>query len=159
VELTNEFATDLCFEGAKENLQDQVYLLGNQFHRLWRLNKRGVTVAICDSPLGIGIPYIRQRQPAYVEQYVALVKALYDEFPNVNIMVERDIYAEGGFKGNKKPRHNGFLLDLDRQIREVANPIFTVPYTLDAGQKVFDYVLPAVEAYMGQLAEEKKRES
>ena len=157
VELTNEFATDLCFEQAKGNLKDQIYLLGNQWHRLWRLDQLGVDVAICDSPLGIGIPYLRKRKPTYYDQYVVLVNALYDEYANVNVMVNRDIYATGGFKGNKVGKNSGYLQDLDRQIKEVANPIFSVTYGLDAGQKVFEYVLPAVEAYMGQQAERKNQ--
>lgn len=148
VELTNEFATELCFERSKENLKDQVYLLGNQWHRLWRLEQIGVDVAISDSPLGIGIPYMRKHKPAYAEKYVDLVKALYDEHLNTNIMVERDIYAEGGFKGNSKKNRSGYVHDLDRQIREVACPPFTVTYGLDAGQKVFEYVKPMVVTYM-----------
>jgi hypothetical protein len=156
VELTNEFATELCFERAKENLEDQIYLLGQQWHRLWRLDKLGVDVAVCDAPLGIGIPHIRKRKPAYFEKYEALVKALYDEYPNVNILIDRDVYAVGGFKGNKPGKANAWLHDLDRQIREVANPIKTVLYSLTAGQEVFDYVLPAVEGYMGSKAEHAK---
>ena len=148
VELTGEFATDLCFERAKDNLKDQIYLLGNQWHRLWRLDKTGVDVAISDSPIGIGIPYLRKNKPAYYEQYVALVKALYEEYLTTNIMVERDIYAEGGFKGNKVGKNSGWLMDLDRQIREVANPIYTVPFGLTAGTKVCGYVEEIVEAYM-----------
>jgi len=42
LELVTEFATDLCFEQARENLKNQVYLLGNQYHRLWRLQQIGV---------------------------------------------------------------------------------------------------------------------
>jgi hypothetical protein len=149
VELVNEFATDLCFERAKENLKDQVYLLGNQWHRLWRFEQVGVDVAISDSPIGIGIPYIRKRKPAYFDQYVALVKSLYNEHLNTNIFVERDIYATGGFKGNSPAKNNsGFLRDLDRQIKEIAEPLYTVTYNLGAGQEVFDYVKPMVESYL-----------
>jgi hypothetical protein len=150
VELTNEFATELCFERSKENLKDQVYLLGNQWHRLWRLEQIGVDVAISDSPLGIGIPYIQRARVDYADKYIDLVKALYNQYLNTNIMVERDVYAEGGFKGNSKKKNGNYLLDLDRQIRDVAHPPFTVTYTLDAGQKVFEYVEPMVEAYMEQ---------
>ena len=148
VELVNEFATDLCFERAKENLKDQVYLLGNQWHRLWRFEQIGVDVAISDSPIGIGIPYIQRRKPAYYEQYVALVKSLYNEHLNTNIFVERDIYATGGFKGNRPAKYSGYLQDLDRQIKQVADPVFTVTYSLGAGQTVFEHVKPMVAAYI-----------
>jgi len=152
VELTNEFATDLCFEQAKANLKDQIYLLGNQWHRLWRLEQLGVDVAVCDSPLGIGIPYIRQRKPDYYDEYVALVKKLYDQFPTTNIMINRDIYAVGGFKGNKKSTYSPYLEDLDRQIRQVANPIKTVTFGPNAIQAVVDYVAPMVLEYMKGVA-------
>jgi hypothetical protein len=122
--------------------------LGNQWHRLWRLEQIGVDVAISDSPLGIGIPYIRRDKLNYADKYIDLVKALYNQYLSANIMVERDIYASGGYKGNSKKNRSGYVLDLDRQIREVATPPFTVTYGLDAGQKVFEYVKPMVVSYM-----------
>ena len=159
VELVGEFAKDLCFEDAKSNLQDQVYLLGQQWHRIWRLDQRGVDVAISDSPLGIGIPYIRKRKPDYYDQYVALVHALYNEYLTSNIFVERDVYAHSGYKG--KTKHGAYapwLQDLDRQIREVANPIHTVQFnSMDVGHSLFTYVLPMVLGYMSSKAEEANR--
>jgi hypothetical protein len=149
-ELTNEFATELCFERAKDNLKDQVYLLGNQFHRLWRLEQLGVDVAISDSPLGSGIGHMKAKgKPTFFHEYEALTKKLADEFLNTHIFLERDIYAEGGFKGNKATGKNaGWLRNLDTQIRQVADPVKVVTYGPQAIEEVFKYVVPMVTDYL-----------
>jgi len=148
VELTNEFATELCFENAKENLKDQVYLLGNQWHRLWRLDKRAVQVAICDSPLGLGIAHLQQDKPRYYDEFVQLVLGMQHEYPTVDIFLQRDIYAEGGFKGNKPRTGSGWIHDLDARIlavmRRSCSHIVEVPYSTVAADYIFQHVLPYV---------------
>jgi len=148
VELTNEFATDLCFERAKENLKDQVYLLGNQWHRLWRLEQLRVDVAICDSPLSLGTAYQRVDNLLYQVELEALSQQLGQVYQTINIMVHRDIYAEGGFKGNKKKRNEIWLNQLDQKIHKLSRCEYSLTYTRQAGGAVAAYVLPRVVDYM-----------
>lgn len=149
VELTNEFATDLCFEQAKENLKDQVYLLGNQWHRLWRFDKIGVDVAICDSPIGMGSAYRREDDVPYQPEYDELAKKLRFQYPTLDIMIDRDIYAEGGFKGNSKKRHNVWINSLDKRIVKLARPDYTVMFAKDeTGAEVAEYCIPRVRDYL-----------
>lgn len=119
VELVGEFATDLCFEQAKENLKDQVYLAGNQWHRLWRLSQLNVEVAVSDSPIMLGYAYCQLQETPYTEELKALKLKLMEQHRNYNILVERDIYSEGGFKGNKKKKNNKYLHTIDSYIRKI----------------------------------------
>jgi hypothetical protein len=151
VELTNEFATELCFEGAKENLKDPVYLMGNQWHRLWRLERLKVDVAVCDSPIGMGTAYDKDIDAKYATEYMTLVYKLRHIYPAIDIMIDRDIYAEGGFKGNSKKRHNVWINSLDKRIAKLANADCTVLYSKDsAGAEVAEFCIPRVRKYIVQ---------
>jgi hypothetical protein len=149
VELTNEFATELCFEQAKDNLKDQVYLLGNQWHRLWRLSRTGVDVAVCDSPIGIGLAYLHNDEVAYQCEYDQLADKLRHVYPTINILIDRDIYAEGGFKGNTKKRNLNWLNQLDKKIAKIAQAKFNVMFNRDStGAEVAEFVIPKVREYL-----------
>jgi cytidylate kinase len=149
-ELVGEFATDLCFEQAKENLHDQIYLLGNQWHRLWRLDKIGVDLAISDSPIGLGVCYKEKADmpPGAYEKFVALSQSLRQGFPTIDIMIDRDVYAVGGFKGNSKKRNMNWLNQLDKRIAKEAQAEKTVMFTHQAGWFVYEYIFPKVIEYM-----------
>ena len=151
VELTNEFATELCFEQAKENLKDQVYLLGNQWHRLWRLSKTGVDVAVCDSPIGMGSAYHKEEVP-YQDAYDELANKLRFQYPTIDIMIDRDIYSEGGFKGNTKKRNLNWLNQLDKKIATFARASLNVMFTKDGGTggEVAEYCIPRVRKYLAE---------
>jgi hypothetical protein len=131
VELTNEFATELCFEGAKENLK--------------------VDVAVCDSPIGMGTAYDKDIDAKYATEYMTLVYKLRHIYPAIDIMIDRDIYAEGGFKGNSKKRHNVWINSLDKRIAKLANADCTVLYSKDsAGAEVAEFCIPRVRKYIVQ---------
>ena len=153
VELTNEFATELCFEQAKANLKDYPYLLGNQWHRIWRLEQLKVDVAISDSPIGLGVAHLENTivdgyWKDVMPHYIELSQALRRAHKRIDIMVDRDVYAEGGFKGNSKKRHTNWLNQIDRRIANEAGAEFSVLFDMQAGQKVFEYVTPIVKEYM-----------
>ena len=147
IEMTGEFATEICFEQAKSNLQDPVYLLGNQWHRLWRLSQIGVEVAISDSPLGLVFAYLKEDY-AQRKSYKALVEDLMCVYPSVDIFIHRDIYAEGGFKGNKKGRNNGWLRNLDKRIMSLSDYEFSVTFGCDNEMAITEYVEEQVKAHL-----------
>jgi hypothetical protein len=117
LELITEFATDLCFEQARENLKDQLYLLGNQNHRLWRANKVGVQVVITDAPIGLNTIYGLMYKQPYLSEMNALLECLDQEHNNTHILMHRDPKAEGGFKGGSKKKDSWFVQRFDELLK------------------------------------------
>ena len=57
VELVGEYAKELIYEQSLVNIHDQLYLFAEQSHRLRRLARSGIEIAVCDSPLMLNIIY------------------------------------------------------------------------------------------------------
>jgi len=55
-EYVPEFAKDLTWEERSKTLQNQIYLFGKQYHRMWRLFDQ-VDVIITDAPFILGLVY------------------------------------------------------------------------------------------------------
>lgn len=86
VEYITEFAKDKTWEHNTKALEDQVYMLGKSYHKLF-ICKDQVDVIILDSPLLLDILY--NHDPLLGENFNQLVKTLYDSFDNVNFFVNR----------------------------------------------------------------------
>lgn len=90
VELVTEFAKDLVWEERNKALKNQVYILGEQVHRLERL--RGVVdYVVTDSPIILGQIY-NQEPSRYFDDFSL---ELFNTFDNINVWVERSDYGYG----------------------------------------------------------------
>ena len=87
VELVAEFAKDLVWEGATRNLADQLYLLGNQAHRLWRCAKSGVEIAVTDSPLLMSHSLMYGKANSI--DFDIVVEEEFDRYDNLNFLLHR----------------------------------------------------------------------
>jgi hypothetical protein len=83
-EIAGEFAKDLTWARRFDTLADQLYVLGKQHHRIFRL-VRDCDVIISDSPVLMQLAYC-QEYPAFYHQSVAWA---FDRFRNVNFFLER----------------------------------------------------------------------
>lgn len=91
-EQTLEYAKDRVWEGSYSTMDDQIYMFGKQYHRVWRLNHK-VQVIISDSPLILSIHYAKF-QSKYFENFVI---EQFKAFNNVTYFIERDTeYNENG---------------------------------------------------------------
>lgn len=94
VELVTEFAKDLVWDRS-DALHDQVFVFANQYHRLARLEKSGVQVAVTDSPLLLSLVYACNDRRLFdmPEDRRCLVseaaKALSASFDNRDFIVKR----------------------------------------------------------------------
>jgi len=104
IEFVGEFATELCFEQAKANLKDQLYLIGNQWHKLWRLQQIGVDIVITDSSLSLAPIYAKMHNIPYAPKLEDLVASLRQEHTNLDVLIKRStnpVYLDRGpYKGN-----------------------------------------------------------
>ena len=83
-EMALEFAKDKVWEESFRTMDDQIYIFGKQFHRIWRLKDK-VDVIICDSPLLNSIVYDKENSKAFHE----LVIEQFNKFDNFNFYLKR----------------------------------------------------------------------
>lgn len=83
-ELVTEFAKDKVWERSTDVLDNQIYIMGKQYHRLWRL-KDQVDYIVTDSPILLSLIYGKKESQAFA----ALVKDLYGRFNNLDIFLYR----------------------------------------------------------------------
>ena len=86
VELVTEYAKDMTWEGRKNILTDQLYVLAKQNRRLHRLRGQ-VDCVISDSPLVLGLIYA---QPNYFDTFKPFLMEVFNSYDNINIMLSRD---------------------------------------------------------------------
>lgn len=89
VEYIQEYAKDLTYGKDTVKLSDQLLLLGEQHHRMFRI-KDHVDFIIHDAPFVIGMAYA-SNEFVPLKEYEALILALYNRYEHLNIFLERDI--------------------------------------------------------------------
>jgi hypothetical protein len=83
-EMATEYAKDKVWEGSLSVLDNQLYIFGKQYHRLFRLQDK-VDVILTDSPLLLSLVY-GYTMPI---QFVELVTQMYNSFRNIDIFLLR----------------------------------------------------------------------
>lgn len=90
VEFIPEYAKELTYGNDYTRLSDQLHILGEQHHRMYRLLDK-VDFLIHDSPFVMGLTYLRKDDPhlpAYL--YEQLVVEMFNSYDNLNIFLERN---------------------------------------------------------------------
>ena len=91
-EMALEFAKDKVWEESFKTMDDQIYIFGKQFHKIWRLKDK-VDVIICDSPLPISIVYDRENSKTFHK----FIMEQLNKFQNKNYYIIRSTdYQESG---------------------------------------------------------------
>lgn len=117
-ELVTEYAKDLTWEERHHALANQPLILGQQFHRLWRIHKE-VGVAITDSPIVLGAVYNKYTGHE-LEHLPALIHELHNLFKSINYFIirpENEKYQTQGRGENlnvAKGIHDDILIQLAR---------------------------------------------
>lgn len=92
IELVTEYAKDKVWEESYKTLENQIYVFGKQFHRIWRV-KNKVNFIITDSPILLSIIYDKEKN----DNLKRLVLDVHNNFNNINILIKRDtIYNPNG---------------------------------------------------------------
>lgn len=111
-EMALEFAKDKVWEESYKILDDQFYIFGKQYHKLFRLNGK-VDVIITDSPLIISILY-NKTPSKYFNNFVL---EQYNTFYNLTFLLNRpENYQEEGRIQTKEESEV-----LDTVIKEILN--------------------------------------
>jgi len=137
VELVNEYAKEVTWDERFKILEDQLYIMAKQNHKLWRL-KGQVDCVITDSPLAMSLVYA---QPDYLPGYFKkLGLELFNHYDNINIFLKRE-----------KPYHKVGRSQTEDQARQLDSkikdlmlefeiPFIEVPANQDAKYVIFDII-------------------
>lgn len=87
VELVTEYAKDLVWENRQNILDDQLYVLAKQNRRISRLVDHGIDWVITDSPLPLGLVYLKPG--ALGDHFPPLVMELFNKYDNYNFLLNR----------------------------------------------------------------------
>lgn len=115
-ELVTEFAKDLVWENNRCALANQIYVFGNQYYRMHRIN--GMEVIVVDSPLLLTSVYDANKFGVLFEKLRDLAYESYCTFENMDYFIKRsdELFEEEG-RVHKKDDS----LILDDRIRDVLN--------------------------------------
>ena len=105
VELAHEFAKEICWDGNEKLLKNQLYILGNQLHRIERLNGK-VDIIITDSPLLLSIIYNDM-----FENMKDITFETHHRYNNYNIFLGRDKNRRFINEGRKHNAKESIKLD------------------------------------------------
>lgn len=134
-ELALEFAKDKVWEESIKILDDQLYVFGKQYHKLFRLNGK-VDVIITDSPLIISILY--NKTPS--EYFDKLVVEQYHTFNNLLFFINRaeNYQTEGRLQTKEESE------ELDSIIKEILQDN-NIPYDEIACENAVEHIVNVVK--------------
>jgi nicotinamide riboside kinase len=95
VELVNEYAKEVTWEGHFSYLDDEFFILAHQNRRLVRLKDK-VEYVITDSPILLGLAYTPVNY--YPQYFSKFIHEVWDSYDNINIVLQRESrkYDESG---------------------------------------------------------------
>lgn len=121
-EMALEYAKDRVWEGSGHVLDNQLYVFGKQYHRIWRLLGK-VDVVISDSPLLNSILYYQDENPHFPE----MVAFEHSRLNNFNVFLQRvkPYNPAGRLQSEEKARE----LDdkIQKILKSVGDDFFTAP--------------------------------
>lgn len=87
-ELVTEFVKDAAWENNDSVISDQIYIFGEQYHKIKRLENK-VDVVVTDSPLFLSAIYNKHKIP--LDKYFDdLVMYVFNSYDNLNYVITRD---------------------------------------------------------------------
>ena len=84
-ELALEYAKDCVWNESFQTMNDQIYMYGKQYHKIWRLLGK-VQVAIVDSPLLLSA-YYRKFESKYFDDFVI---ESFNQMNNITYFIDRN---------------------------------------------------------------------
>ncbi len=137
VELVTEYAKDIVWAGREKELDDQLYILAKQHHRIHNLAHK-VDYIVTDSPLLLSSVYGINMPPSFH----MLVRDLFLQYNNRSIVIERvkpyDTYGRNETEDQAR--------ELDKQVNRMIgntmslNKILHVPGNIEAPMTIFKWI-------------------
>lgn len=136
-EMALEFAKDKVWEESYKVLDDQIYILGKQFHKLYRLKDK-VDIIITDSPILLGAYYQKTRSKALEDLIIECRR----EFNNIDIFLERSTE----YDPNGRMQTQEEAIEIDNGIKSLLQEKF-IEYTSRPKEEAIDWTIKQIISY------------
>lgn len=130
-EIASEYAKDKVWEESFKTLDDQIYVFGKQFHRIFRLKDK-VDIVITDSPLLLSIIY-DSGDSEYFDKFIV---EQYKKFNNLLVFVERETNYES--EGRMQNEEEAKMID--NEIKSLLHK-HDIDYVVSSTTKAIDDIL------------------
>jgi len=137
VELVNEYAKEVTWDERHKILEDQLYIMAKQNHKLWRLQGK-VDWVITDSPIVMALVYAGENYLPNHFRYLG--HEIYNHYDNINIFLKREkpYHSVGRNQTENEAR------DLDAKIKNLlinsGYSFIEVPANQDAKHIIFNHL-------------------
>lgn len=139
VELVTEYAKDMVWEGRHNILDDQIYIFAKQQRRIARLRDHRVDWVITDSPIALGLVYLREG--VLSSNFPGLVMEVFNSFDNYNFLLQRN-FEYNPVGRNQKDVEEAQVYD--RKVTALLNT-FNVPFqSILGGERAVDRILAEI---------------
>jgi len=136
VELINEFAKDVTWEGHGNMLLDQLYISAQQNRKLERLRGK-VEYCITDSPLLLCLAY---KPENYYTLFDDFVKQVWDSYNNMNFLLQRTY----PYRPNGRYHTEDQSAVIERDIRDILHH-YEQEFTFINGGDAADYIFSRIQ--------------
>lgn len=140
VELVQEYAKDMVWEGRHNILEDQIYIFAKQQRRIARLKNHGLQWVITDSPIPLGLCYTKPEDQS--DAFQDLVMQVFNSYENYNFYLTRNVqYNPNG--RNQKTEQEAMQVD-DKLTHMLSSN--QIPYmTVQGGTSAVQDILACVK--------------
>lgn len=142
VEYIQEYAKELTFGKDYTRLADQLHIVGEQHHRMYRLRDQ-VDYLIHDSPFVMGIVYLQDDPHLPKKLYKKLVTEMFNSYNNLNIFLKRNT-KDIGYQEYGRSQSLDEAIEKDKQIKRLLNkyniPYFEVDMGKDSVKDIMKYL-------------------
>lgn len=136
-EMALEFAKDKVYEESFRTMDNQIYIFGKQYHKLWRLKDK-VDIIITDSPLPISL-YYHKNDSKYFKDFVV---EQYNNFNNLMYFIRRsDIFQQEGRIQNREESEQ-----IDKEIKNLLET-YGIEYREVSQENALDEILKEILEY------------
>lgn len=151
-ELVTEYAKDVVWDKSFNKLSNQLYILGKQFHRLYRLQGQ-VDVVITDSPVLLSVIFNKlNKNPIPSQAFEPIIEYCYNLFDNYNIFLNR----LKPFKQIGRVETEAQARNIDKMIKDSLVPKYNPFDIIDADEHAIEKISRLVITYVGPPRGETK---
>lgn len=135
-EMSLEFAKDKVWEESFRTMDDQIYIFGKQYHKLWRLADK-VDVIITDSPLLVSL-YYNKEESKYFNDFVV---EQFNKFNNKVFFLKRpETFQQDGRIQNKEES-----IEIDKEMQLLMEQ-YHIPYQKIACEEAVNRIVDIIRA-------------